>query len=45
MEVNRIINPELISNPVNWIIVLLMVAIAGLSLSLIFNLEQKAERK
>ena len=31
------INFELAGNPVNWIIVLLMLAIAGLALSLIFH--------
>jgi hypothetical protein len=31
------INFELAGNPVNWIIVLLMVAIAGLAISLIFH--------
>lgn len=31
------LNFELAGNPVNWIIVLLMVAIAGLAVSLIFH--------
>ena len=31
------INFELAGNPVNWIIVLLMIAFAGLALSLIFH--------
>jgi hypothetical protein len=31
------INFELAGNPVNWVIVLLMVAIAGLAVSLIFH--------
>jgi hypothetical protein len=31
------INFELAGNPVNWVIVVLMVAIAGLALSLIFS--------
>lgn len=31
------INFELAANPVNWIIVFLMVAIAGLAVSLIFH--------
>lgn len=31
------INFELAGNPVNWVIVLLMIAIAGLAMSLIFH--------
>lgn len=31
------INTELAGNPVNWVIVLLMILIAGLSISLIFH--------
>lgn len=31
------VNLELAGNPVNWIIVLLMIAIAGLGMSLIFH--------
>ena len=31
------INTELAGNPVNWVIVVLMVAIAGLAVSLIFH--------
>lgn len=31
------INFELAGNPVNWVVVLLMVAIAGLALSLVFQ--------
>lgn len=31
------INYELAGNPVNWVIIVLMVAIAGLAVSLIFN--------
>lgn len=34
------INFELAGNLVNWFIVLLMVAIAGLALSLIFHVDQ-----
>jgi len=37
---NTPINYELAGNPVNWIIILLMVAIAGLALSLIFHSEK-----
>ena len=36
-EASDFINLELLKNPVNWIIVFLMIAIAGLSLSLIFH--------
>lgn len=31
------INFELAGNPINWIVVLLMVAIAGLAVSLVFH--------
>lgn len=31
------LNFELMANPVNWVIVVLMVAIAGLALSLLFH--------
>lgn len=31
------INTELAGNPVNWLIVFLMVAISGLALSLVFS--------
>lgn len=31
------LNFELLGNPVNWVIVILMVAIAGLATSLIFH--------
>jgi len=31
------LNFELMGNPVNWVIVLLMVAIAGLAVNLIFS--------
>lgn len=31
------VNFELAGNPVNWVIVLLMIAIAGLAVSLIFH--------
>lgn len=37
------INVELIAHPINWIIVLLMVTIAGLGLSLIFPETGNAE--
>jgi hypothetical protein len=30
------LNFELLSNPVNWVIILLMVAIAGMAVNLIF---------
>jgi hypothetical protein len=40
MEINRVVNTELISNPVNWVIVFLMVLFFGFSLSLIFNLNK-----
>jgi len=31
------VNWELMKNPVNWVIILLMILIAGLSISLIFG--------
>lgn len=31
------VNFELLGNPVNWVIVLLMIAIAGMAVSLIFH--------
>jgi len=34
---DNIINFELLENPINWIIVLLMIAVAGLALSLLFD--------
>lgn len=34
------INTELAGNPINWVIVLLMIFIAGLALSLAFQSEQ-----
>lgn len=37
---NLPLNFELLSNPVNWVIVGLMVLIAGFSLSLIFHREE-----
>lgn len=37
------INFELVSNPVNWLIVILMVVTAGIALSLIFGVKAKAE--
>lgn len=38
IDKNKIpLNFELLSNPVNWVIILLMVAIAGLAVNLIFS--------
>ncbi len=37
------LNIELIGNPVNWVIVVLMVGIASLAVSLIFSQAQQAE--
>lgn len=34
------LNLELMMNPVNWVIILLMVAIAGLAIHLIFSVPQ-----
>lgn len=31
------LNWDLVSNPVNWIVVMLMVAVAGFALALLFN--------
>jgi len=37
---NLPLNFELMGNPVNWVIVALMILIAGFSISLIFNTTQ-----
>jgi hypothetical protein len=33
---NRILNLALMANPVNWVIVILMIAIAGMAIAFIF---------
>ncbi len=46
IKANTPLNLELIGNPVNWVIVVLMIAIAALAVSLIFhpdNLNTTAE--
>lgn len=37
------LNFELLSNPINWLIVLLMVITAGIALSLVFGMKAKSE--
>ena len=36
------LNLELMGNPINWVIILLMIAIAGMALHLIFSTPQMA---
>jgi len=36
MPLEKVINWNLISNPVNWVIVILMISIAGLAIAAIF---------
>jgi len=38
------LNFELMKNPYNWVVIVLMVAIAGFAVALIFNVEPSPEQ-